>query len=323
MRLGTYQTPGVAGWRPAVFLAGDRVLDLPAAADALAASGAVASTPAQRALLAGAPDEPWWLGSAGLDLIRWIAAAADQSGIATPTLADIVLGPPLTRPRKFIAAGRNYMDHLREGQKIWAARGKTVEKARHPTAFAKYASAIVPSGAPIVRPAGIADVDYEVELAVVIGRPALRVPLERALDYVAGYTICNDVAARGIQRFEMEHQIGITMAKNFPSFAPLGPWLVTADEIPDPQTLRVQLLVNGEARQDANTSDMIFPIAELVSYWSALGLEIGDMIITGTPAGVALARPNPEAFYLKPGDIVEAVIERIGTLRNPVQQGEA
>ncbi len=323
MRIGTYQEAGGAGWRPAIFLAGDRVLDALAAAEKLAATGAVLSSPAERALLAAAPAEPWWLGEAGLDLLRRIAAAAERSGVATPALADVVLGPPLTRPHKFIAAGRNYMDHLREGQKIWAARGKTVEKARHPTAFAKYASAIVPSGAPIVRPAGIEDVDYEVELAVVIGRPALRVPLERALDYVAGYTICNDVAARGIQRFEMEHQIGITMAKNFPSFAPLGPWLVTADEIPDPQRLRVQLLVNGESRQDANTSDMIFPVAELVSYWSALGLETGDVIITGTPAGVALARPNPEAFYLRPGDVVEAVIERIGTLRNPVRQGEA
>ena len=322
MRLGTVAASGGAGYRLAVF-EDERVLDVLNAVERLERAGAFTLSPAERAVLADAPVKPGWLAPAGRDMLRRIAAAAAGDDGAWQKLAMIALGPPVTHPRKFIAAGRNYMDHLREGQRIWAARGKTVEKASFPTAFAKYATAITPSGAPIFMPKGLDDVDYEVELAVVIGRPALRVPIESALDYVAGYTICNDVAARGIQRAEMEHQIGITMAKNFPSFAPLGPWLVTADEIPDPQSLRIQLSVNGESRQDANTSDMIFPVAELVSYWSALGLEIGDMIITGTPAGVALARPNPEAFYLKHGDMVEATIERIGTLRNPVRRAEA
>jgi 2-keto-4-pentenoate hydratase/2-oxohepta-3-ene-1,7-dioic acid hydratase in catechol pathway len=323
MRLGTYTAPGSPRYRLAIFSAGDRLLDAQMAAERLAGRGALRLSPAESAMLAGAPAEPSWLSGPGIDLLRRIETASAGDNEAFVALSSVALGPPITRPGKFIAAGRNYMDHLREGQRIWAARGKTVEKASFPTAFAKYASAITPSGAPIVLPAGVEDIDYEVELAVVIGRSALRVPVERALDHVAGYTICNDVAARRIQRAEMEHQIGITMAKNFPSFAPLGPWLVTADEIPDPQMLRIQLAVNGESRQDASTSDMIFPVAQLVSYWSALGLDTGDMIITGTPAGVALARPNPEAFYLKSGDIVEATIERIGTLRNPVCQGEA
>jgi 2-keto-4-pentenoate hydratase/2-oxohepta-3-ene-1,7-dioic acid hydratase in catechol pathway len=323
MRVGTYTESESSVYRLAIFDGGDRLLDAAAAAERIERTGVLTLSPAEHAVLAEAPANPGWLTAPGHDLLRRIVAAAAHADGAWRKLSEVVLGPPVTHPRKFIAAGRNYMDHLREGQRIWAARGKAVEKASFPTAFAKFATAIIPSGAPIMLPAGVEDVDYEVELAVVIGSPALRVPVEHALDYVAGYTVCNDVAARRIQRAEMEHQIGIVMAKNFPTFAPLGPWLVTADEIPDPQSLRIQLSVNGESRQDANTSDMIFPVAQLVSYWSALGLETGDMIITGTPSGVALARPNPEAFYLKDGDLVEATIERIGTLRNPVRLAEA
>ena len=117
----------------------------------------------------------------------------------------------------------------------------------------------------------------------------------------------------------MESQIGITLAKNFRSFAPMGPWFVTADEIPDPQQLEVSLHVNGEQRQHCGTEDMIFPVAQLVSYWSQVGLQPGDMITTGTPAGVALAMPEPERYYLKPGDVVKASVTRIGDLVNTVR----
>jgi acylpyruvate hydrolase len=193
-----------------------------------------------------------------------------------------------------------------------------VELPTFPAAFAKFASALTAHREPIVLPEGVADVDYELELAFVIGRPAYRVPVEQALRYVAGYTICNDVGARQIQRKEMESQIGLTLSKNFPTFAPMGPWLVTADEIPDPQALEIDLTVNGEGRQRSNTADMIFPVAQIVSYWSQLGLEPGDMFTTGTPSGVALAMPEPARYYLKPGDVVRATIERIGTLENTV-----
>jgi 2-keto-4-pentenoate hydratase/2-oxohepta-3-ene-1,7-dioic acid hydratase in catechol pathway len=320
MRLGTFRREGEQNWRSAAFLWGARVLDLAVAADALRARGQALDGAAVARLTHGAANGTW-LDQAGLALVRAIMAAErDWPAPAIAPETKIKIGPPVPRPRTFIAAGRNYMDHLREGQKIWAARGKKVEQASFPTAFIKLSSSIVAQGDPILLPLGVEDVDYEIELVAVIGRPAYRVSESDALDYVAGYTICNDIGARRIQRAEMEHQIGIVMAKNFKSFAPLGPWLVTADEIPDPQALDVRLTVDGEERQHASTADMIFSVAKLVSYWSSLGLEPGDMITTGTPAGVALARPDPAPFYLKDGNRVEASIERIGTLANRVQQ---
>lgn len=310
MKLGTVAAPGADIWRAAAFMTDDTVLDLAAAAALVGESAAVFD--------AGVANGSW-LGDDGRALARRIAGAPRTSlAPALHPIASLRIGPPVPHPRTFIAAGRNYGDHLREGQRIWAKRGKKVEKAEHPTAFIKLASAIVPHGAPIRIPRNVDCVDYEIELVAVIGRPAFEVPLEHALDYVAGYTICNDVGARRIQRFEMEHQIGLSLSKNFPSFAPLGPWMTTSDEIPDPQTLDIRMAVNGETRQQANTADMIFAVADLVSYWSRVGLRPGDMISTGTPSGIALARPNPELFYLKPGDVAEATISGIGTLRNPV-----
>jgi 2-keto-4-pentenoate hydratase/2-oxohepta-3-ene-1,7-dioic acid hydratase in catechol pathway len=310
MRLGTVAAPSGDAWRAVAFTSDDTVLDLAAAATLLGESSAIFD--------AGAANGSW-LGDEGRALARKITGMPKATLVpALHPLAALRIGPPVPQPRTFIATGRNYGDHLREGQRIWAERGKKVEKAEHPTAFIKLASAIVPHGAAIRIPRNVDCVDYEIELVAVIGRRAFEVPLEHALDYVAGYTICNDVGARRIQRFEMEHQIGLSLSKNFPSFAPLGPWMTTSDEIPDPQTLDVHMTVNGETRQQANTSDMIFAVADLVAYWSRIGLEPGDMISTGTPSGVALARPNPEQFYLKPGDVAEATISGIGSLRNPV-----
>ena len=210
------------------------------------------------------------------------------------------------------------MDHVREGQEVWAKRGRTVEIPTFPTAFAKFPSSLTGPFDPLPVPDGVDDLDYEIELAVVIGTPALNVTAERALGHVAGYAICNDAGARGIQRREMEAQIGIVLAKNFPGFAPMGPWLTTADAVGDPQALRLTLEVDGEVRQDASTADMIFPVAELIAYWSRTGLEAGDILITGTPSGVALARDEPAKFYLRPGQTVTARIETLGELRNPV-----
>lgn len=310
MRLGTYARAPGATWRAALFRGDDAVVDL---AEALAAHGGAASTPAPCDIVS-------WITPQGQARAATLTAALDAGRlhVASIPLATVQLGPPLPNPGKFIAIGRNYMNHVREGQKIWAARGKVVELPTFPAAFAKFASAITPHGTPIVLPEGVADVDYELELAFVIGRPAYRVPVERALDYVAGYTICNDIGARQIQRKEMESQIGLTLSKNFATFAPLGPWLVTADAIGDPQALDISLAVNGEERQRSNTADMIFSVAQIVSYWSQLGLAPGDMFTTGTPAGVALAMPEPARYYLKPGDVVRATVERIGTLENPV-----
>lgn len=280
--------------------------DMPGLSDLALALREALETPA---------DNRWLLPEAQAALAGLAASATARLG---PLPAGWRLAPPVPRPGKIIAVGRNYMDHVREGQEIWAKRGKVVSVPEFPSAFAKYPSSLSAHGDPIRIPAGHDDVDYEVELAVVIGRPALDVGEAEALAHVAGYTVCNDIGARGIQRREMEAQIGIVLAKNFPGFAPMGPWLVSADEVPDPQALEVKLTVDGDVRQRASTADMIFPVALLISYWSRMGLETGDVIITGTPSGVALARPEPEKFYLRSGQTVTASVSGVGSLVNPV-----
>jgi 2-keto-4-pentenoate hydratase/2-oxohepta-3-ene-1,7-dioic acid hydratase in catechol pathway len=264
------------------------------------------------------PEGNRWMTPEGLAGLARLAAVAGSLAAPEADFSQWRLAPPVPNPGKIIAVGRNYMDHVREGQEIWAKRGRTVNIPQFPSAFAKYPSALAGPDDPIVIPTGVDDVDYEVELAVVIGKAATDIGEQHALDHVAGYTICNDVGARGIQRLEMEAQIGITLAKNFPTFAPMGPWLVTADEIPDPQVLEVATEVDGDRRQHASTADMIFPVRKLVAYWSRLGLFPGDIIITGTPSGVALAREEPARYYLRGGQAVTVSISGIGRLRNPL-----
>ena len=313
MKLGTYAAAGSRAWRAAMFDTNDRVVDLdaalrvadPALRDALSATGD------------GAPvDSRFWLDPARRPRIAELAAMS--RGECVHRLADVRLGPPVPQPGKVIAVGRNYMNHVKEGQQIWAARGRKVELPTFPAAFAKFVSSLTATDSEIRIPTGVRAVDYEIELAIVIGRPAFDVAEADALSFVAGYTICNDIGARELQRLEMESQIGITLSKNFPTFGPMGPWMVTADEITDPQSLTMELRVNGERRQHASTSDMIFTVRQIVAYWSRIGLQPGDIISTGTPSGVALAMPEPEKYYLKPGDVIEAEIDGIGRLVNRV-----
>jgi 2-keto-4-pentenoate hydratase/2-oxohepta-3-ene-1,7-dioic acid hydratase in catechol pathway len=214
------------------------------------------------------------------------------------------LKAPIPRPGKIITIGLNYRDHAAEG-------GLPAPEA--PIVFAKYPSAVVGSGEAIqVRPDISAEVDYEAELVVVIGREAKDVPVEEALGVVFGYACGNDVSARDVPNGDQW-----MYAKSFDTFAPLGPWIVTADEIPDPQTLTVEARLNGEVMQSGSTKEMIFSVAELIAYVSrGLTLLPGDLIYTGTPAGVGMARTPP--VWLKPGDTIEVEIERIGVLRNPV-----
>jgi 2-keto-4-pentenoate hydratase/2-oxohepta-3-ene-1,7-dioic acid hydratase in catechol pathway len=257
-----------------------------------------------------------WLTPQGLERLARLNRLLDAGALEPLDLNHWRLTEPVAKPGKIIAVGRNYLDHVREGQEIWAKRGRKVEIPEFPSAFAKFATSLCGPYDDITIPAGRSDIDYEIELAVIIGTAALDVAEDQALGHVAGYSICNDFAARDIQRREMEAQIGITLSKNFPSFAPMGPWFTSADSIGDPQTLRLTLEVDGEVRQDANTSDMIFSVAQLVSYWSRVGLETGDILITGTPSGVALARDNPQAYFLRRGQLVVARIEKLGELRN-------
>jgi 2-keto-4-pentenoate hydratase/2-oxohepta-3-ene-1,7-dioic acid hydratase in catechol pathway len=214
--------------------------------------------------------------------------------------------PVVTAPQKIIAIGLNYRNHARE-------TGMQVPPV--PMSWCKYTSSLLGHGETIrYRKADSAQVDYEIELAFVIGRRARNVPAERALRHVFGYTICNDVTARDEQFAEGQ----FCRAKSFDTFTPLGPWIVDAAEIGDPQNLRLRTRVNGEVVQDESTADMIFPCADIVAYLSRyMTLEPGDVVATGTPAGVGFKRNPP--VYLLDGAVVECEIERIGILRNRVR----
>ena len=219
-------------------------------------------------------------------------------------LESVRLCAPLARPPKILCVGLNYRDHAKESN---------MEPPSVPTVFAKYATAIVGPGDPIVLPAATQKPDYEAELAVVIGRRTKHIPRSDWQDYVFGYTILNDVSGRDVQLATSQWTLG----KSFDTFAPMGPHIVTADEIPDPHSLNIRLSIGGETLQSSNTRELIFGVPDLIEYISRMvTLEPGDIISTGTPAGVGLGR-NPQR-WLRPGDEVIIEIEKIGTLRNPV-----
>lgn len=212
------------------------------------------------------------------------------------------LAAPVPRPGKVICVGLNYADHAAESGQALPER---------PLLFNKLPDCIVGPGAPIVRPPGATRLDHEAELAVVIGRPARRVAEVDALGYVGGYACFNDVSERDAQLGDGQWLRG----KSYDGFGPLGPCLVTPDEIPDPQALRIACRVNGETRQDSSTAHMVFSVAELIAYCSRwFPLNPGDVLATGTPAGVGLGSGR----YLEPGDVVEVEIEGLGVLDNPV-----
>ena len=245
-------------------------------------------------------------GSSMLEYIEHGRDADRQPGGEVVPLSATRLRAPITRPGKIIGIGLNYEDHARE---------TGAEAPEKPIVFAKYPNTVVGQGDAIRIPPITEQVDYEAELAVVIGRPARNVSEYEALDYVFGYSNCNDVSSRDLQFSEGGQW---TRSKSIDTFCPLGPYLVTADEVPDPQNLSVRSIVNGEVMQDGTTSDMIFSVAQLVSFLSTgMTLMPGDIIATGTPAGVGFAR-DPKVF-LKPGDEVTIEIESLGSLTNPVE----
>jgi 2,4-diketo-3-deoxy-L-fuconate hydrolase len=212
---------------------------------------------------------------------------------------------PIERPGKIICVGLNYRDHAAETK---------AELPERPLLFAKWSNVLIGPGDPIVLPGPIDDkIDYEAELGVVIGRRVKHVSRENALDAVRGYVCFNDVSARTIQRGDGQWSRG----KSPDTFGPVGP-LTPASEIPDPQRLAIRAILNGETMQDSNTSEMIFPVADIVAFVTqTMTLEPGDLIATGTPSGVGFAR-DPQVF-LKPGDEITIEIEGIGQLTNPVR----
>jgi 2-keto-4-pentenoate hydratase/2-oxohepta-3-ene-1,7-dioic acid hydratase in catechol pathway len=231
-------------------------------------------------------------------------------------LDDVRLRAPIV-PKKFFHTAGNFAAHHEELQKVnWS----------HPVhkgiVFFQNVDAIIGPDDPIVYPEHLTnELDYELELAVIIGKPGKFFSPEEALDHIAGFTVFNDITARDIQRREMKSGV-FSFSKGIDTFVPIGPWIVTADEIDDPQNLAMELRVNGEVRQSGNTNQLLVTLPHLISYHSPQIFSAGDIITTGTISGVAAIQENPFDFYLQPGDVVEAEIQGVGTLRNPVVSWE-
>jgi 2-keto-4-pentenoate hydratase/2-oxohepta-3-ene-1,7-dioic acid hydratase in catechol pathway len=225
-------------------------------------------------------------------------------------LEDVKLEAPIL-PKKFFHTAGNFNEHAEEGERIgWTIKPWIV--------FFQNVDAIVGPDEPVVYPEHLTEaLDYELELAVVLKKGGKHFSPEEAMDYVGGYVIFNDITARDIQAREMQSGV-FSFCKAIDTFCPLGPWIVTADEIPDPHNLAMELRVNGESRQVSHSSRMSVTIPEILSHYSALGYSAGDVISTGTVSGVAGFSEDPAAWYLKPGDVMEGEIEGIGVLRNPV-----
>jgi 2-keto-4-pentenoate hydratase/2-oxohepta-3-ene-1,7-dioic acid hydratase in catechol pathway len=236
---------------------------------------------------------------------------ADEQGERTP-LGETDLEAPIV-PKKFFHTAGNFREHEEESKRVdWS----------HAIApwivFFQNVDAIVGPDEPVVYPEHLTEeLDYELELAVVISKAGKWFTAEEAMDYVGGYVIFNDITARDIQRREMESGV-FSFCKAIDTFCPLGPWIVTPDEIPDPHDLAMELRVNGEPRQESHSSRMSVTIPEILSHYSALGYSAGDVVSTGTVSGVAGFSEDAASLYLKPGDVMEAEIEHIGVLRNPV-----
>jgi len=261
----------------------------------------------------------------GRDMVEFLKRGPRALEAARQTIAHAAANPgkafvidrqqvrllaPVPRPGALISAGKNFSDHVSE---MSSKKGPS-----DPVAFLKLPGSVIGPEDDIPHPPEVKNLDYEVELAIVIGKPCVDVSVGEALDYVAGYSTFNDISARDVIRGENKSGIHL-MGKSFPGFAPMGPYLVTSDEIADPQNLKLALRVNGEIRQDSNLSYMIFKIRDMIAYWSQLGLNPGDVLTTGTPRGVAAGRkPDQVPWWLKPGDIVEAEVENLGQLRNRI-----
>ena len=288
-------------------VAGEQVLDI----TAWTAARPVCAIAQQRLAAAG-------MEAASGGIMRWLQSGVDaiealnahvHAALATPgtrydMLQGVQLFAPVPRPGKIIGVGRNYADHAKE---------TGVAPFESPRIIFKVASSVAAPGASVQRPAGVKKMDFEAELAVVMGAYGKDVPEAQALALVAGYTILNDLSAREFQ-FDVS-QAQTTFAKSMDGFAPMGPWLVTRDEVPDPQTLDVSCWLNGARMQHGHTADMLFPVATLIAYVSRfMTLEPGDVITTGTPAGIGAFRQPP--VYLQPGDRLRFEVTRIGAMEH-------
>ena len=236
-------------------------------------------------------------------------ADSEKSPKGVFNLDKVTVLPPIARPTKIICMGGNFSDHLQEG---------ATSLPPFPISFLKSPTSLVGHRAPVFYPRRVKLLDYEVELAAIIGKKCKDVSRKSALDHVAGFSVFNDISARDIQFAEMKRGF-CNLGKNFASFAPMGPFLVTPDQAGNPDNLGMELRVNGQTRQFSSTKNMVFKIRQLVEFFSSMTLEPGDIITSGTPSGVAIYRkPDKTPFLLQPGDMIESKIENLGRLQNTV-----
>lgn len=252
------------------------------------------------------------LGDKGFAAARDLVAAG---GTALLDFDEVELQAPVPRPGKIMHTSCNFSAHLEElttwEAPEWQSHNWGNFHFEHPTGFLEAPSSVVPHNARVAVPHFTQQLDYEIEIGVIIGRKAFRVSREEALDYVAGLTIFNDLSARDIQAREHANKV-ILLGKSFDGSCPLGPYLVTMDEVGDPDDLAMVLTLNGEERQKSSTANMVYKIADMVAWWSNTTLEPGDVLTSGSPPGVIAGMHDP--VYLKPGDRIDCKVEKLGTL---------
>jgi 2-keto-4-pentenoate hydratase/2-oxohepta-3-ene-1,7-dioic acid hydratase in catechol pathway len=304
MRLLTFRIRGVDAPRIGARVK-RQVLDLAAAAGV---AGESPPPSRMRELLAA--------GKPAMKQVRklWELAQVDREGFGAALLdeREIRFLPPVPDADKFLCVGKNYRTHLEELRR----NDLLAEMPQEPTAFVKLNSSLAGHNARVARPDGVVALDYEPELVFVIGKRALGASKKDALGYVAGVTILNDLTDRDAQKREVASGSRFWTGKNIPGFGPLGPEIVTMDEIPDPYDLWMACTVNGEQRMRVNTRDQIWKLPDILEHFSRhIPIEPGDMFSTGAPGGVAVGKPNAAELFLKPGDVVECSIEGVATLR--------
>jgi 2-keto-4-pentenoate hydratase/2-oxohepta-3-ene-1,7-dioic acid hydratase in catechol pathway len=303
MRLATFADPQVGREPRFGIVRGNNIVDVVVAADAL--HRAVPATSVKTALTSGAQT---------IAALEELAAAAERAKLFRP-LARLKFLPPIPDPSKFFCVGKNNRRHREE----LAANKMLTEVPNEPTGFIKLISTMSGDGDEVTKPADITTLDYEPELCYVVGKRAHGVRKADAMDYISGFTLTNDVSAREIQKREVASGSRFWTAKNMPGFAPVGPWVLTMDEVADTDNLWVTCDVNGKRRLRANTGDYLYKIADVLEHFSRyVVFEPGDLIAMGAPSGVAVGQPNAAELYLQPGDDMVIAFEGLMSLRTRI-----
>jgi len=304
MRLATFVDPLKGNDARFGILCGENIVDVAAAADAL--HRAVPATSVKSALTTGAHT---------LAALQELVAAAERAKLVRPIDGWLKFLPPIPDPSKFFCVGKNNKKHREE----LAANKMLTEVPNEPTGFIKLISTMSGDGDEVARPAGIVKLDYEPELCYVVGKRAHGVKKAEAMDYISGFTLMNDVSAREIQQREVASGSRFWTAKNMPGFAPVGPYILTMDEVPDTENLWVTCEVNGKPRLRSNTGDYLYKIADVLEHFSRyVVFEPGDLIAMGAPSGVAVGQPNADELYLRPGDDMVIAFEGLMRLRTKI-----